>query len=65
MYERNADRMCKAEAAPRIFLSLSLSLLEISRSNGRKRVDRWKRRATKKQGEVICIEAREMSQGLN
>lgn len=25
MYERNADRMCKAEAAPRIFLSLSLS----------------------------------------
>lgn len=64
MYERNADRMCKAEAAPRIFLSLSLSFLEISRSNGRKRVDRWKRRATKKQ-EVICIEAREMSQGLN
>lgn len=26
MYERNADRMCKAEAAPHIFLSLSLSL---------------------------------------
>lgn len=43
IYERNADRIYKAEAAPRIFLSLFLYLSSkrsgISRFNGRKGVE--------------------------